>query len=198
MLHVVLALACTLPPEPARPAGSPTSTERIEPIAVAALRSLDQDGDGYIRWTGDCDDRDPAVHPGADDPARDGAAQNCDGVDGVDADGDGVAARGEGGLDCDDGDAAPDEDRGEVYFEAADGSITDYSDDFVGAKTAVELTLSHRSRRRYLRVGQHPDSGWGALVGEQLLDGRWHPIRDRRGGSHHSTGTVRSVGDSRS
>jgi hypothetical protein len=36
----------------------------------------------------------------------DGADQNCDGVDGVDADGDGFAAKATGGLDCDDADAS--------------------------------------------------------------------------------------------
>jgi uncharacterized protein (TIGR03382 family) len=60
----------------------------------------DADGDGYgaegepgvtgcdppegtADQTGDCDDADPAVNPGADDPEGDGVDQNCDGADGV-------------------------------------------------------------------------------------------------------------------
>jgi len=31
----------------------------------------------------DCDDLDPARHPGADDPGGDGVDQDCDGVDGA-------------------------------------------------------------------------------------------------------------------
>jgi hypothetical protein len=30
----------------------------------------------------DCDDKNPAIHPGAEDPDGDGIDQNCDGVDG--------------------------------------------------------------------------------------------------------------------
>jgi bacillopeptidase F len=46
----------------------------------------DLDGDGYYPATGcrtpiDCNDDDPATHPGASDPAGDGTDQNCDGAD---------------------------------------------------------------------------------------------------------------------
>ena len=65
----------------------------------------DADGDGYLDFD-DCDDTDPAVHPGAvEPPCPDGVDQNCDGVDGdpaalceLDEDHDGYPAS----LDCDD------------------------------------------------------------------------------------------------
>lgn len=47
----------------------------------------DRDGDGYgSDFCGlgyDCDDEDPNIHPGADDPEGDEIDQNCDGVDGI-------------------------------------------------------------------------------------------------------------------
>ncbi len=63
---------------------------------------FDYDGDGSLD-ADDCSPMDPAVHDGADDPPGDGLDTNCDGVDGLDADGDGWA-QGEGDdADCDDG-----------------------------------------------------------------------------------------------
>ena len=57
-------------------------------------RLIDADRDGHLHpdSTGaclffdtppDCDDEDPSVYPGAEDPEGDGIDQNCDGVDGV-------------------------------------------------------------------------------------------------------------------
>jgi hypothetical protein len=63
----------------------------------------DEDGDGYTAENGDCNDNDATVYPGAADTYGDGSDQNCDGTDGVDADGDGVASAAGGGPDCDDG-----------------------------------------------------------------------------------------------
>jgi hypothetical protein len=46
----------------------------------------DQDGDGYgtaaCSYEPDCDDGDPNIYPGAEDPLGDDIDQNCDGVDG--------------------------------------------------------------------------------------------------------------------
>jgi hypothetical protein len=73
----------------------------------------DVDGDGYERkapgagpgpW--DCDDSDASIHPLAQEIPYDGIDQDCDGVDLLDADGDGHDAATHGGDDCDDHDPA--------------------------------------------------------------------------------------------
>lgn len=46
-----------------------------------ACTGSNADGDGSC-LPDDCNDGDPAVHPGAQDPEQDGIDQNCDGVDG--------------------------------------------------------------------------------------------------------------------
>ena len=67
--------------------------------------SVDLDNDGYTTEEGDCDDQDPNISPTAADLVGDDYDQNCDGVDGMDADGDGWASEVSGGSDCDDADA---------------------------------------------------------------------------------------------
>lgn len=66
----------------------------------------DGDGDGFSAADGDCDDTKPSINPSATDLAGDGVDQNCDEVDGTDADGDDVASEVSGGTDCDDADSA--------------------------------------------------------------------------------------------
>lgn len=83
------------------------------PVAAHVYTTLpglaeDRDADGISLGDGDCDDDDPTVRPGAADLVGDGRDLNCDGHDGVDADGDQSADLGSGGSDCDDG-------RAEVY-----------------------------------------------------------------------------------
>ncbi len=58
--------------------------EAEKPADTACSSTLDADGDGYDLCQ-DCDDEDPAVHPGAID-CRDGVDNDCDGI----ADGDGA------------------------------------------------------------------------------------------------------------
>ncbi len=72
-------------------------------------RRVDADGDGAIALAvggDDCDDADPRVYPGAEDPPYDGVDADCDGADDFDADGDGLADVRHGGDDCDDDDAS--------------------------------------------------------------------------------------------
>ncbi len=79
---------------------------------------LDSDSDGYgdpttgdlmcaaaLGWVADgtdCDDTNGAIHPGLPDLATNGVDDNCDGVPGIDGDGDGYASIGSGGIDCND------------------------------------------------------------------------------------------------
>ena len=57
----------------------------------ASLFGLDDDSDGFTLCTGDCNESNPAIYPGAVDNPNDMVDQNCDGVDGSDLDGDGYA-----------------------------------------------------------------------------------------------------------
>jgi arylsulfatase A-like enzyme/MFS family permease len=68
--------------EPARKAGA-ARAGLVGPTLEAGRRLLDFDGDGYAGWLGggDCDDRDPDVHPEAIDYPNDGIDQDCDGQD---------------------------------------------------------------------------------------------------------------------
>ena len=72
------------------------------PVEDTATNEGDVDGDGYTTEQGDCDDNDPNISPTVTDDLGDGVDQNCDGVDGVDRDGDGWASQQSGGLDCND------------------------------------------------------------------------------------------------
>ncbi len=73
-------------------------------VACGSPLEDDADGDGVSAVQGDCDDAKASVYPGAPDPFGDGIDTSCDGVDGVDDDGDQVANVESGGGDCDDDD----------------------------------------------------------------------------------------------
>ena len=77
----------------------------VDLTGQGAPSTADDDGDGYSAATGDCDDGDAAVYPGADEIC-DGEDDDCDGSvpsDEADADYDGWRLCED---DCDDGDAA--------------------------------------------------------------------------------------------
>ena len=67
-------------------------------------KPIDDDGDGFA-VENDCDDSSISINPNMTDILGDGIDQNCDGIDGTDADGDGIASLASGGEDCNDEDA---------------------------------------------------------------------------------------------
>ena len=74
---------------------------------LLADRTNDVDLDGVTAEEGDCDDTLASINPYSSDNVGDDVDQNCDGLDGVDADADGLASVESGGADCDDQDARP-------------------------------------------------------------------------------------------
>jgi len=66
---------------------------------------LDFDGDGS-EDADDCAPSDPTIFPQAQDTTDNGVDNNCDGVPGIDTDGDSYASEGSGGTDCNDSDGA--------------------------------------------------------------------------------------------
>lgn len=81
------------------------SVSDIGPWGGPGVEVEDADGDGWDSWL-DCDDADPAVHPGAAETWYDGVDADCAGASDFDQDGDGLDADGYGGADCDDRDPA--------------------------------------------------------------------------------------------
>ncbi len=95
-----------------------------------ACCDVDGDGEAATACGGlDCDDADPTVLPGAEDPPYDGVDADCAGDDDLDRDGDGEAGAAGGGLDCDDADPAVHSGSVEVWYDGADQNCDGNDDD---------------------------------------------------------------------
>ncbi|MCB9687611.1 MAG: hypothetical protein H6735_21400 [Alphaproteobacteria bacterium] len=78
-----------------------TCGDACQEVDVPLTTLQDADGDSFVAGVGgDCDDADDSVGPGVVDVVGDGFDQDCDGVDGLDADHDGSDTT----VDCDDAD----------------------------------------------------------------------------------------------
>jgi hypothetical protein len=102
--------------DPADPAaastfpGAPDPTGDTSDTDCDGVDGVDADGDGFAsEASGGTDCNDDSTDPlaaltfvGAEDLVGNGADTDCDGTDGVDADGDGVASPASGGTDCND------------------------------------------------------------------------------------------------
>ncbi|MCA9494459.1 MAG: hypothetical protein KC621_31245 [Myxococcales bacterium] len=78
-----------------------TCGDNCQTVDIPLTTLRDGDGDSFVAGVGqDCDDSDDSVAPGVVDVVGDGFDQDCDGVDGLDADHDGS----ESSVDCDDAD----------------------------------------------------------------------------------------------
>lgn len=102
----------------------------ITPRELERRTDLDQDGHVNLQFGGaDCDDGDPAIYPGAEDPTGDDIDADCDGLDGTDRDGDGSYLP----DDCDDGDPAIYPDAEDLPYDgidaACDGDDREYDVD---------------------------------------------------------------------
>jgi len=88
VLGLALAAAGSSPAATPGPTVSVEATHPFEPLADCT----DHDGDGFSECTGDCDDTNPAIHPGAQEICNQ-VDDNCDGRidEGSDLDGDGIS-----------------------------------------------------------------------------------------------------------
>jgi hypothetical protein len=162
----------------ARPDATSSEDTQLQQDAPDALHvdpiKRDRDGDGYCSsyegcvgeaQPGDCQDDSESnsmassIHPGAADMVGNGIDENCDGIDGVDADEDERASIASGGDDCDDSNA-------NIY----PGTIQRFN----GADTNCDgnkLIVPERDAVKFLGVEYGGEAGRAVRMGDVNGDG---------------------------
>lgn len=135
---LVWVLACSSgPSDEATDAHDPAVSDPSPPSEPGSGTENDRDGDGSPVGD-DCNDEDPSVHPGADDPWYDGVDADCEGNSDFDQDDDGSDRIPEG-TDCDDLDPFTFVGADEIWYddldEACDGG-SDHDQDGDGDEAA--------------------------------------------------------------
>jgi|GEM_PF-3990651 len=113
---------------------------------------VDDDGDGYSEYQGDCNDNDTTIYPGAEEFCADGIDQNCNGRDlpcGVDPDEDGIA---------NDQDSCPDSDLSEtVVIDGCDSGVSNtvLSNGCTISDEIVKCEADSRNHGQYVSCVSH-------------------------------------------
>ena len=150
-----------------------TLPESKTPAFGLTVNNCDLDKDGHLATGGacggdDCDDKAPKVYAGAVDLAGNATDENCDGLDGVDADSDKVASIASGGKDCDDANklAYPcaDELSGDATDTNCDGKLAPSCDDCLAC--SQDSLIGGKCVHAPVSEGAGCDDGDACTVGE--------------------------------